>query len=284
MNMPTVFQKDISELSGRNFYYSRRFAKGDFNVIKPHSHEHYELYYLTEGSRRYFIKNKIYTVNTGDVILIKPNVIHYTAAAADDKHERILLNFTEDYIPPQIKQRTNRLFDMTCISLPESKRSAAEEIFAKIAAEYDHSDKYSDFMESELLAELLVTFFRTGTEHSSDFSASSQNESTIDRLLEYLNVNLSQKITLDEAAAVAGFSKSHFSKIFKELTGFTFNNYLNLHRLLTARRLLEKTRDSVTDIAYECGFADSGYFSTVFRNHFDMSPLEYRKKCFDGKK
>lgn len=279
MNIQSIFKNDISELCGKDFYYSRRFAKGDFNVIKPHSHEHYELYYLTRGSRRYFIKNKIYTVNAGDVILIKPNIVHYTAAASADRHERILLNFTEEYIPPQIKQQTSRLFDMNCITIPEDKRFETETVFKKIANEYKNGDKYSRFMESELLSELLVIFLRTGSEHTAGVSSSSGNENTIDKLLEYLNENLSRQITLDDAAAVAGFSKSHFSKIFKEFTGFTFNNYLQLHRLLLARRLLEKTHDSVTEIAYECGFMNSGYFSTVFRNYFDMTPLDYRKNA-----
>lgn len=277
MEKSAVFRHDVAALYGKNFYYSRRRAEGDFNVIKPHAHEHYEIYYLTEGDRRYFIKNKIYMVNAGDVVLIKPHQLHYTAAAGAARHERILLNFTEEYVSPQIKPHLMGLCERECISIPSDKRRQTEEIFAKMADEYQNGDKYARFAQSALLTELLITILRTGTEFGAEGAATGNAENAIAGLLEYLGEHLAREISLEEAAAVAGFSKSHFSKLFKEMTGFTFGNYLQLQRLLKARRLLEKTRDSVTDIAYECGFMNSGYFSTVFKHYFGMTPLHYRK-------
>lgn len=275
MDMSMVFKNDIKELYGKDFYYSRRFAKGNFNVIKPHTHRHYEIYYLTEGSRRYFQKNRFFVLRKGDFVIISPDTLHYTASSSSDNHERILLNFTEEYVPTEIKAFTDALCGKVCVSIPEEKREMIEEIFSRIAAEYGRADKYSDFVKKALLSELLINVLRieAGTENVIE----SSEESGIDGLLEYINVNLSNDITLEDAAVYAGFSKSHFSKKFKEMTGFTFGNYLHLQRLLKACRLLEKTQESVSAIADECGFMSSGYFSTVFKNHFSMSPLEYRK-------
>lgn len=277
MDMSQVFKNDIAELRGKSFYYSRRFAKGEFNVIKPYTHEHYELYYLISGGRRFFIKNKIYTVNEGDFVFVKPNTLHYTAASNAENHERIVLNFTEDYLVPQIKTHIKRLFDAECVTIPKDKRGAVEEIFSRIAAEYKTGGKYSAVLEQGYLAELLIMVLRAGIDRISEVSVAENAEGAVDRVLEYINQNLSREISLDEAADYAGFSKSHFSKIFKEITGFTFGNYLQLQRLLKAKRLLEKTSGSITEIADECGFASSGYFSAVFKNHFDMTPLRYRK-------
>lgn len=280
MDMTAVFKNDIAQLYGKNFYFSRRFAKGDFNVIKPHSHAHYELYYLTRGSRKYFKKNKIYTLNEGDVVLIEPNTIHYTADCGAETHERMLINFTEEYVAEEVKPKLAAMCERTLISLTDEGVKKAEAIFARIAEEYKTEDKYSRFLEKGLLAELLVTVLRTGAPHTAK-RAEGNEEGAVSGLLEYLDENLSREITLDDAAAFAGFSKSYFAKIFKENTGFTFGEYIRIQRLQKARYLLEKTRDSITDVAYECGFQSSGYFSTVFGNHFGITPLDYRRNKYE---
>lgn len=277
MDMSQVFKNDIAELTGREFYYSRRFARGEFNVIKPYTHEQYEIYYLIRGGRRFFLKNRIYTVNEGDFVFVKPNTLHYTAASGAESHERIVLNFTEEYFLPHIKPYTDRLFDAECVTIPYDKREEIEEIFSRLAAEYKTDDKYSRFTEQSCLAELLVTVLRLGVDRVSGDISEVNAEYAVDRALEYINRKLSEEISLDAAAAYAGFSKSHFSKIFKEITGFTFGSYVQLQRLMRARRLLEKTDEHITEIADECGFASSGYFSSVFKRHFDMTPLEYRR-------
>lgn len=274
--MTTVFKNDTEELNGKDFYYSRRFARGAFNVIKPHSHMHYEIYFLTGGNRKYFIQNKIYTVNTGDIILIAPNVIHYTSQASSDTHERILLNFTEEYVSPQIKDKLSQLCALTCLTLSEEGRRELGEIYARIASEYSITDKYSALMQRELLTELLITILRTGEQRESPSPSASAAKADLDRVFDYIAEELSHRITLDSAAARAGFSKSHFAKLFKESTGFTFNSYLQLQRLQRAKYLLEKTNNGISEIAYECGFMSSGYFATVFKNYFGLSPHSYR--------
>lgn len=274
----SVFKNDISELFGKRFYYSKRSASGDFNVIKPHTHEHYEIYYLTRGNRRYFIKNKIYFVGCGDIVFIKPNTLHYTTSARSDEHERILLNFTEEYVSARIADELNRLCKISCISIPADKQAQVEMIMQKTAAEYETHDKFSDVIQSNLISELIVTVLRSQTNGGAENATGLTDKSPILETLDFIGENLSNEISLEQAADFAGFSKSHFSKIFKEETGFTFGAYLQLQRLVKARRMLEKTRDSVIEIADECGFMSSGYFSTVFKNYFGMTPLEYRKK------
>jgi AraC-like DNA-binding protein len=72
-------------------------------------------------------------------------------------------------------------------------------------------------------------------------------------------------------------SESRFSRVFKEVVGIGYKEYLNSVRLNQANRLLLNTSQSVSDIAYACGFNDSNYFSTFFKKTNGMSPLEFRK-------
>lgn len=281
MDMSNIFMNDVAELCGKDFYYSRRMAKGDFNVIKAHAHEHYELYYLTEGCRRFFVKNKFYTINAGDVVFIKPGTIHFTAAETGCGHERILLNFTDKYISSTIKGKIINMFDGIYLTVPTEERNTIHGYFERISSEYKTNDAYSSFLEGEILSELLVAFLRIKHKETQSLTPKNISDGPIPRLLDFINENISAKITLDDAASYVGFSKSHFSRVFKEFTGFRFIDYLQLQRLLKARHLLEKTQDSVTSIAYDCGFANSGYFSTAFGKYFGMTPLEYRKNKAD---
>ena len=63
----------------------------------------------------------------------------------------------------------------------------------------------------------------------------------------------------------------------KQHTGLTPQRYLNRLRLIKARHLLRHTDESVTDIAYRCGFGDSNHFSTLFRREFNWSPRDIRQ-------
>ena len=95
--------------------------------------------------------------------------------------------------------------------------------------------------------------------------------------IKYIREHYKEKITLDEVAAAAGFSKFYFSKLFKEHTKITVFDYLRQLRCEEARKLLETTNLSISDIALECGFEDIAYFSNVFKNECGLSPSQTRK-------
>lgn len=103
-----------------------------------------------------------------------------------------------------------------------------------------------------------------------------KNEDVILPILAYINANYNQKITLDELAAKSGYSKSRFSHVFFEVTGTTPIKYQNAVRLNVSCELLSSTKQSISDIAYSCGFSDSLYYSRVFKKTYNMSPSEYR--------
>ncbi|MBQ3023622.1 MAG: helix-turn-helix transcriptional regulator [Clostridia bacterium] len=70
---------------------------------------------------------------------------------------------------------------------------------------------------------------------------------------------------MDDIANAAGFSKFYFSKLFKEHTKITVFDYLRNVRCEEARRLIETTKLSITEISEKCGFEDIAYFTKVFK-------------------
>ena len=99
----------------------------------------------------------------------------------------------------------------------------------------------------------------------------------INRVIDYLRANLDRPIKLAELAKVACFSEFHFHRIFSAVSGETLNNFTNRLRVEKAARLLRFSGQSLTDIAFDCGFSSSATFSRAFRTAYDTSPSQFRK-------
>ena len=108
-------------------------------------------------------------------------------------------------------------------------------------------------------------------------NASHEYTRRIDRVIDYLRDHLDKPLKLEDLAKVACFSKYHFHRVFSTMTGETVNDFTNRLRLEKAARLLTKTRQSLTEIALECGFSSSATFSRSFKQSFNTSPSQYRK-------
>lgn len=109
------------------------------------------------------------------------------------------------------------------------------------------------------------------------------------KVQDYIEAHLTDSLSLEELADVAGFSKYHFHRIFTGVLHETLSQYINRLKLERAEHLLVHRPDmSITKIAYYLGFTDSAIFSRTFRNHYKLSPTEYRnqnsKNCKDSYK
>ena len=105
-----------------------------------------------------------------------------------------------------------------------------------------------------------------------------RSKSIINRAKAYIEENFYKPLTVKEVAREVFISPSYFLHLFKEKSGYTFTDYLTNVRLQKAKELLIKTENSITDIAYEAGFSNSNYFSSVFKNIEGITPSEYKKK------
>ena len=95
-------------------------------------------------------------------------------------------------------------------------------------------------------------------------------------VLNYLNENYAEGLSLEEASALLNFDKSYFCRIFRRAIGATFTEYLNFVRICKAEKLLSKTDQSVIEISEAVGFSSVSYFNRVFRKYCSSTPREYR--------
>lgn len=107
--------------------------------------------------------------------------------------------------------------------------------------------------------------------------------SRINRTFDYIEANLHQPITLSELADVANFSKYHFNRIFQAIVGETpFQFILRVRLEKSAMLLLANKAESISEIAYKCGFSDLAIFSRNFKNYFKQSASAYRISKFQN--
>jgi AraC-like DNA-binding protein len=94
----------------------------------------------------------------------------------------------------------------------------------------------------------------------------------------YLHEHWAQPVDINQLAALAGFSREHFSRIFAGKFGVPPGRYLQNIRLVQARGMLKTTDLSLDKIAQACGLSDGNYLCRLFRRHFSMTPNRYRER------
>lgn len=103
----------------------------------------------------------------------------------------------------------------------------------------------------------------------------------ITQSIEFLKANVGNRIGLPEIAANMHLSVSHFSKLFKNRTGYSPIEYLNHLKVQKACYLLQFSDKRISVISYELGFEDQYYFSRLFKEHMGVSPSHYRNNLVD---
>lgn len=99
----------------------------------------------------------------------------------------------------------------------------------------------------------------------------------INKVVDYIDKHFDEELTLDVLADVASFSRFHFHRLFSAMTGETVNGFIKRVRLeRAASMLMVKSRQTITEIAFQCGFSGNAVFTRAFNEYFQMSPTMFR--------
>jgi transcriptional regulator GlxA family with amidase domain len=94
----------------------------------------------------------------------------------------------------------------------------------------------------------------------------------------FLEKNHAQQFSMDDLAARVGMSLRNLKRRFRKATGDSPLSYLQRFRVEAAKRLLENTRKSISEICYQIGYEDIAFFRGVFKRYVGITPHEYRKR------
>lgn len=258
----------------------------EYSMPMKHFHDTYELYFLLEGERHYFIEKQTYYVKTGDVVLINREQVHKTSQAGSKKHDRILLQLSGRVLEPWLKSAglysLERIFDdyYGVTRLTEKEWDEIKELLLGISEEMIHRRERYEVMVRLKLSQILLIVCRSRKKNllkEMPQTVQTAKHGKVHEVAEYLTLHCETGESLEELSESFFISKSYLSRIFREVTGFSVNEYRNLARVRKARELLAGSGYSITEISEILGFESVTYFERVFKKHTDMTPLKYRK-------
>jgi AraC family transcriptional regulator of arabinose operon len=254
---------------------------GSNSMPRPHEHPFFELYYLLNGERVYFMNGNVYTVRKGDLMFIHPHVLHSTASSDKLIFERILVNFSQAFIEEGDFHLTKILQEINSglMRIPAEEQGEVERILNAMIYECQRAEiHYSSYVRS-LLNELLIRLHRISLQtQAQEPEEQHPMFHLVSEIAQYINANYDKKITLEQVAKEFYISPSYLSRIFKRLTGFHFREYILVVRIREAQKRLVNTTDSVQMIAEQTGFGHIAHFNKTFKRLSGTTPLRYRKE------
>lgn len=242
-----------------------------------HYHKENELYFLLKGRVKYFIDNKTFFLNEGELIIVPKNLLHSTDSETCMYNERLLISFGDNLYYQSVATCLQELFNDKIIRIPKENLPLIENMFYKIESEYKGNRKNRDVLIKLYISELICYLHRYRISNNID-------EQNIDKLIQqvaqYINNNFEKEITLASLSKIFGISESHLSRRFKLSTGTCINEYINYVRIAHAEWLLKTKQLPITEIAIRCGFNDSSYFAYVFKKLKGITPYKFSKREF----
>lgn len=259
----------------RDEVFSRSKIINKRQTSRIHYHNECELYFMLEGRTTYIIRDEIYSVETGDFVFIPRGIPHMTDSMGCMNRERLLLNFSEDLFTEKTMPLLDQLSRHRVIYVQESAMPVLKEIMYKIESEYQQKEANHGILLELYILELLTLLCRYQCQRKPNIEESDRIVYTIS---EYISSHYEQDITLENLSKIFAFSEGYLSRKFKNVTGMGVNHYITYVRIGNAEKMLAETDCSVTEIAENCGFNNSNYFSMVFKKAKGVSPLTYRRQ------
>lgn len=245
--------------SGGTFNYNA-FIYEDFCWSK-HFHKNYELAYVMSGSVLVTTNGKTETLETNELILISPNVVH--SFVTPSRSCVWVAVFSEDFIPLFAQSYTSSIFS----------KYACEEKVRKFLCSYlffqGTPERYTAIACLNLACGQCLKYARSTERLSAD---------TVGVIVDYVATHFGEEITLMGVAEALGYEYHYFSAIFRSCMGMGFKEFVNLYRFEAACELINKGGMTLTQIAMESGFQSVRNFNRIFKEFSGTTPNNYLKK------
>ena len=249
-------------------FHPAKYTQGTVGFYM-HWHEHIEILYFIEGCTDVIIDNTQITAKEGDIAVINSNCMHaMSLKPLDCKYHCLIID----------KVFFNSFFDpmeaITFDNLIENPQVA--QLLDNIA--FEMSQK-KDYYKQSVKANVFLLLCEISRNHNKFPSSikdktGSQKLTMVKNAINFINTHYKEPITIDDIVTYVGFSKYHFCHTFKEVTGNTTFDYINILRCNQSRKLLRTGAYNVSESALLSGFNNLSYFTKTYKKHMGVLPSQ----------
>ena len=250
-----------------------------------HAHKAYEMYYLVSGDVVYTVSDKQYRVKPGSIVIINTYVLHKVDVKPYSNYERYVLECPVTNVPIiNGINPLNRFFNTNAfinIIPPEFvEKSNAVNILKRMENEYDPDDEYNNHILSSNIILYIVELAKIiDVEQKLNYhfvKSVDKNSGINNQIIQFINDNIRNKITIDTIAKELNFSKSYLQHAFRESIGVPISQYILIQKMQTANFLLEEGK-SLKEVSIELGYKYYPTFFTAYKKFYGFCPKERKR-------
>ena len=258
--------------------------------IRMNRHDYYELLYSFSNEIKLRVQDRDVKIKKGDLLLMGSTLFHQPIRSECQCPKAVVVYFMPDliaggagggadleYLAPFQTQ------DITFPHVIPAKSGIPAQVLGLIEYAYSQfpvtssEDRLLVKTSVKLMLALLVKYYATYQGTKKALARKQQLIERLQPLLDFIERNFSERITLQDAASMARMSRSHFVRFFKQVTGQSLIVYINHARITKAQHLLASTDMTVAEVSQEVGFCHQGYFGMVFHRLAHLTPLHYKR-------
>jgi AraC-like DNA-binding protein len=248
-----------------------------------HWHTAIEIIMPIENIYTAIVDDTKYVLHPGDILIIPSGVLHQLFAP--ETGERLILQC--DYALFYNMNGFDSAFTMLrpcCLVTPnlsDELHSSLKSLLLAIIAEYSSTSLLREAQTYAMLIHFFVALGRNMMTADRRFphTSNQKRHKYIDQFLQvcqYMRKHCTEDIQVEDLAELAGFSKFHFARLFKQFTGMSYSNYLNQQRIIHAEKLLLDPDMTIMEVAMGAGFGSLATFNRVFKSYKKCTPSEYK--------
>ena len=249
-------------------------------------HWHYAVEIILAIENNYTVRTKTeeYVLDVGDIIIIPAGELHETIAPKDSG-ARLVMLFDYSSISKLNGFASLNPFLSQIMIIRQDESSAVYNrelsLIKQMARDYADQNSFFELVIYSRLLSFLVTLGRfklLGNQDMNNMDPDRNKElnKKLSIAFKYIDMHYTEDLSLEDVSSVAGFSKFHFSRLFKQCSGQNFHEYLCYKRIKASELLLMKQELPITDIAFQAGFSSLSTFNRSFKSVNHCSPTEYR--------
>lgn len=237
-----------------------------------YSYEHYVmnrciLHFVIRGKGRLVLEGREYPVHEHQAFFIPENTHAFYQADWEDPWEYGWFHVGGPKVIPLLKQA-----GIHCENPVFTPLSCAEEIEALAFDTIRHHQReYYCIGNLYKLLDYMITYSKDRVEKPVDNS-----RQYVKNVISYIQLNYTDPIKIEAIAYACGLNRSYLTRLFKEATGYSLQEYLTNYRMKVAAGLLLETSLPIQIIAAKVGYGDAFTFAKAFKRHTGKSPTEYR--------